>query len=214
MPRSPQTLRLGLMLAWSALLATDAGATFPPFPQSTVPPCITLVGSDGATASAMGAFVVVIRDLANNPVPGVRVSVDLSVAADLHFCAGQLDPGLTPDCPTNTVSAFTDALGVARFTLLGGGSGAVGTGSLQNAGRIYADGFLVGSPTVAAFDLDGSAGVGANDLSLWLSDFGTGEPFGRSDYDCSGGLGANDLSFWLSAFGSGTQTVSCGANCP
>ncbi len=216
MPRSPRTLTLALLLASSALPATDAGATFPPFPfpNSTVPPCITLVGSDGVTASATGAFVVIIRDLANNPVPGVRVSVDLSSATDLHFCADQLDPGLILDCPTNTVSALTDATGTARFTLLGGGNGSVGTGSLGNAGRIYADGFLIGSPTVSAYDLDGSAGVGANDLSLWLSDFGTGEPYGRSDYDCGGGLGGNDLSFWLSAYGRGAQSLSCGANCP
>ena len=41
-----------------------------------------------------------------------------------------------------------------------------------------------------------------------------GQPFGRSDYDCSGTLGANDLSLWLSAFGSGAMAESCASQCP
>lgn len=67
---------------------------------------------------------------------------------------------------------------------------------------------------MSAFDLNGETGVGANDLSAWLGDFGTGDPYGRSDYDCSGNVGANDFSLWLTAFGAGTQLASCAASCP
>ena len=67
-----------------------------------------------------------------------------------------------------------------------------------------------------AMDVDGANGVGVNDASVWLTDFGTvGNPaFGRSDFDCSGDVGINDFSVLLTAFGSGTQVQSCGAACP
>src|SRR5262249_49284417 len=101
------------------------------------------------------------------------------------------------------------------FTILGGSNGA-GATTLLGGGRIFANGVQFGSPTVSAFDLDGVNGVGANDLSIWLADFGTpGNPaYGRSDYDCSGGVGVNDLAVWIAAFGSGAQVQSCSATCP
>ena len=82
--------------------------------------------------------------------------------------------------------------------------------------KIYENGTLIGSPTACTFDLDGSDGVGVNDLSVWLTDFGAlGNPaFGRSDFDCSGSVGINDFSVWLTAFGRGDQAQSCGATCP
>lgn len=211
MPRIPVALTIAATAL--ALAPAVAGAGFPPFWNSTVPSCISLVGSNGSTASANGTFVVVVRDLANNPVPGVHVTVDLSNAPDLHLCAQQLAPGIIMDCPANTAGAITDAAGRATLTLLGGGVAAA-AGSGLNNGRIYADGILLGSPTVSAFDLDGVSGVGANDFSLWFSDFLTGLPLGRSDYDCSGSLGANDLSVWLTEFGSGASSLSCAASCP
>ena len=192
---------------------TSARATLPSPSNSTAPACITLVGSDGANASALGTFTVIHRDLANNPIAGAQIVVDLSSASDMRLCAQQVAPGITVDCPNGRASAITDANGVATFTLLGGSVGGSGV-SLLNGGRIFADGILIRSTTVSAYDLDGHSGVGANDLATWLSDFGSGQPYGRSDYDCSGGLGANDFSLWLSAFGGGTQLVSCAATCP
>jgi len=85
---------------------------------------------------------------------------------------------------------------------------------LLNGGKIFAEGTLIGSPTVSAFDLDGRSGLGAGDLAVFLSDFASGNPYGRSDFDCSGGIGANDLRTWLNAFGSSTQNVSASAACP
>jgi hypothetical protein len=190
-----------------------AGASLPPYYNTTVPACISLVGSDGTTAGSIGTFQVVVRDLANNPMPGREVRVDLTNAPDLRLCAQQLAPGVTVDCPMGTARGTTDENGRVQFTLLGGGL-AMTTGTLTNGGRIYVDGTLVGSPTVSAYDLDGQGGVGANDISLWLSDFASGQPYGRSDYDCSGDVGANDFSFMLTAFGSSTQTISCAASCP
>ena len=84
----------------------------------------------------------------------------------------------------------------------------------MNAGRIYANGVLIGSPTVSAYDLDGANGVAINDLSAWLTDFGSGIQYGRSDYDCSGSVSINDLSLWLTLFGNSASQESCVIACP
>jgi hypothetical protein len=144
------------------------------------------------------------------------VIVDFAGCPDLHLCADQRDPDVIVNCPTKTVRKRSAADGTASFTVLGGSNGSGHAVSLLGAGRIYVNDGLIGTPTVSAFDLDGAFGVSINDLSVWLTDFGTpGNPaFGRSDFDCSGGVGINDLSVWLTAFGAGTQIESCGASCP
>jgi hypothetical protein len=180
--------------------------------NSTAPGCISLVGWNNGVASPRGTFEVVVRDLANNPVVGAEVRVDLSNVPDVRLCAQQLASGVVVDCPTAGALGTTDANGRVVFTLMGGGKGMSNT--LLNGGRIFANGVLIASPTVSAYDLDGHDGVGSNDLSYWLTDFGNFQPFGRSDYDCSGGVGANDLSLWLSEFGSGASSLPCAAICP
>ena len=206
-----------ILLLSCVVLAVPTVASALPcnFCNSTTPLCISLVGSNGsAPAAATGQFSVILRDLANNPIPGATVVIDLSSALDLHFCADQMDADATVDCAHKTVAKVTAADGSVSFTLLGGSNGAGNASTLLQGGKIFANGTQIQSPTVSAFDLDGSGGVGANDLSAWLGDFGTGQPFGRSDYDCSGNVGANDLSLWLNAFASGTMVESCAASCP
>jgi len=67
---------------------------------------------------------------------------------------------------------------------------------------------------VSYLDQDGSGGLGAGDLSVWQSDWVTGDPIGRSDYDGDGTLGPLDLSLWLTAWSSGKQTQSGTPYCP
>ena len=178
--------------------------------HSTAPANIALVGSAGGISDvAHGQFTVVARGGVDGyPLAGARVAVDFSNAADLSLCPDQLDPDVTV-FPGPNVQKVTDSEGRATFTILGGSNGAGNASSLLEYGRIYVNGTLVKSPTVAAYDLDGGSGVGANDLSAWLGDFGTGEPFGRSDFDASGTVGANDLSVWLSVYGAGLSATSC-----
>ena len=199
----------------SVIVAAPSLALASPGSNSTTPSCISLVGTyGGVPAHGAGEFAVTIRDLANNPIAGATVVIDLSTAPDLRLCADQLDPAATVDCAHKTVSKLTGVDGSVRFTVLGSSNGGGNAVTLLGNGRIYANGTLIQSPTVSAYDLDGSSGLGANDLSAWLGDFGSGQPFGRSDYDCSGNLGANDLSIWLSAFGSGAMAESCASQCP
>jgi len=161
-----------------------------------------------------GQFTVVVRDLANNPINGSPVVIDLSNCTDLAICSDQLDANALVNCAAKTVRKFTNALGSVTFTVIGSSTGAGNAASLSNEGRVFASGRLIGSPSVASFDLDGSGGVGAGDLSVWLSDFGSGQPYERSDFDGSGSIGAADLSEWLAVFGAGGSTQSCGASCP
>jgi len=207
--------RSTLLLVIGAVIPSIALASPPVGPNSTFPACISLVGStQGVAATAIGQFHVVVRDIANNPISGVVVTIDLSQCTDIHLCGDQLDPGLTMNCGFRQASRVTDASGSAPFTLLGGSNGAGNATGYALSGRVLVGGTLLGNMTVSAYDLDGSGGVGANDLSAWLGDFGSGLPYGRSDYDCSGGIGANDLSLWLDAWGSSTMSESCTYNCP
>jgi hypothetical protein len=206
-----------LLTAAGCLVASVAAAGVPSAANSTVPGGIRLVGSKAGVPDPHGTFSIVVRDLANNPLNGASVVIDLSGCGDLNLCSEQLDAGATVTCPAKTTRKFTDISGTVTFTVLGSSHGLAS--ELQGAGRIYANGTLIGSPTVAAFDLDGASGVGINDLSRWLIDFGTSgnPPFGRSDLDLGGTVGINDLSRWLQEFGFGTSLTSCpniGTDCP
>lgn len=198
-----------------ALVPFAASVHAEPSPANDIAPsCISLVGAFGSTPAPAGGFVVICRDLANNPMAGATVVIDLSGCSDLFICADQMDPAATVECAHKTVSKLTAADGSVHFDILGGSTGGGTAVTLLGGGRIFKNGTLIQSPTVSAYDLDGSGGVGANDLSAWLGDFGSGQTFGRSDYDCSGNLGANDLSLWLGVFGSGAMSQSCVSQCP
>ena len=205
---------LGTVFVALALAAPDRAVATPPA-NSTVPNSISLVGSLGSVPeSGLGAFEVVVRDLANNPVAGAVVTVDLSSCVDLVLCAEQLDPSVTVDCTGKRVNGTTDAAGRVVFTLLGGSNGAGNAITLSGGGRIYANGILLGAPTVGAYDLDGVNGLGANDVTAFLTDFASGQNYGRSDYDGTGVLGAQDFAMWLTAFARQTQLTSCSSACP
>ena len=208
---------LALLLGVPGLVLAQPCTPPPDHGNSTVPACFSLVGTAGGLpAHAFGRFQVVVRDAANNPCSGARVTVDLSGCPDLHLCADQLDPAVVVNCGAKTATSLSAADGTVNFTLLGGSNGTGNAVTLLGGARIYQNGSLIAGPTVSAFDLDGVNGVGINDLSVWLTDFGTfGNPaFGRSDFDCSGTVGINDFSVWLTAYGRGDQIQSCGATCP
>jgi pimeloyl-ACP methyl ester carboxylesterase len=204
-------LALGLL----SIAPTGSRAGGPAAVTSTTPAVIRLVGASGVTPDATaGQFTVVARDLANNPMNGCSIVLDLSNCPDLAICSDQMDANALVNCAAKTVRKFTNALGQVTFTVLGSSTGAGSAASLANGGRIFGNGRLLGMPSVSAFDLDGSGGVGAGDLSVWLSDFGSGVAYQRSDFDGSGTIGAADLSAWLAVFGAGGSAQSCGASCP
>jgi hypothetical protein len=201
-----------LLTAAGLLAASAAMAGVPSAANSTTPSCVPLVGSSAGVPDAFGTITVVVRDLANNPLSGASVVVDISGCTELALCDDQLDANALVVCASQTTRKFTDGLGSVSFIVLGGGSGPAAT--LLGGGKIFANGTLIASPTVNAYDENGIGGLGAADLSAFLGDFASGNPFGRSDFDCSGALGAADLSKWLTLFAGGTSTASCGSQCP
>ena len=80
--------------------------------------------------------------------------------------------------------------------------------------QVFASGVILGTASLAYPDLDGSGGLGTNDISLWLGDFALGEPIGRSDFDGDGRLDASDLSLWLGIWGAAHSTQSATSYCP
>jgi hypothetical protein len=204
-----------LALALSVALPVSALAS-PPTPSNSIAPDqINLVGlTGGVPARNFGQFQVLIRDIANNPVPNAPVTIDLAYCPDLHICADPLDPTAVVDCPAKRVTKVTDANGSVFMTILGGSNGPGNAVELHNTGRIYWGAVLLRSPTISAFDLDGQLGVSASDLSAFLGDFANGNPFGRVDYDGDGATDAGDLSLWLATFASGSMIESCAATCP
>ena len=203
--RNAMLLTVGGLLAASAAMAGVPSAT-----NSSTPACVPLVGNlAGVPDATAGAISITVRDLANVPMANASVVIDLIGCTDLSICSDQLDLAATVNCGSKTTRKFTDALGVVSFTVLGGSNGSGLATTLAGGAKIYANGTLLASLTAYAYDLDGTSGVGAGDLSAWLGDFGSGFAYGRSDFDCSGGVGAGDLSFWLTEFGAGTSAASC-----
>ncbi len=207
-------VRKAMLLSVLGLLV--AGAAFASVPNpanSTIPLGITLVGTTGGVADAVGQFTVTVRDFGNNLIPNSSVIIDVSAnTPDIKIQSTQPFAGLTTDCTTKTVRALTNASGVATFRVVGSSIGPTVAGF--NLGTILADGVVLGHMEVAALDLDGTGGAGANDLAVWTGYFLHGTPAGAADFDYNGSLGANDLATWVGGFLKAGSTVSASPLCP
>ncbi len=202
-------LAAGLVACAPAARAGVASAT-----NSTAPDHVLLVGRSGTRAdTTLGSFTGVSRDLANNPQNHRLMEFRLFDCAGARVAADQFQPGVGAACATRSVTEFTDEHGVVRFAVVGGG---IPGAAASNApcGQILSDGVLLRTVHVAYLDLDGSGGLGGNDLSLWLSDYGAGQPISRSDFDGDDAVGANDLSLWLEAWARGNSAESASTYCP
>ena len=196
------TLACLALCAFLTPSSARAGRTdFPNPANSTIPAFVTLVGHRGGVPDPSGEFVVVFRDIANDPIPGARITCDFSDCRDLRLAAQQPYPGLHVDCTYRIVWTTTDATGTAHFCIVGGANnpGAASGAGFQKM-RIYADGILLGSVSASALDQNGYDGVHANDLSAWIADVLAGLQVQRSDYDGNELLGANDASVWIARF--------------
>ena len=191
-------------------IIVDPGPT-----NSSVPACIGIMGHNGSgVLDPLSQFTVIHRDLANNPIAGAMIVIDFSAVGELRLCADDHDPNVIVDCAARTVSRLTDANGVATFRIAGWSLAAPATpGSPYNDGKIFANGILLGSPTIQIYDLDRN-GLGASDLSFWLSDFFSGNNAARGDYDCTGSLGAGDLSRWLTVYFASGSSANCSPEGP
>ena len=199
-------------LALSAL-APGAARAVPSAARSTIPAHAVLVGSSlGLADTTTGAFTIVARDAADNPVPDIVIEFRAINCPEARIAVDQLQPGVGARCATNAVTAVTGPDGAVRMAVVGAGDPAAPHGSGPCA-QVFAAGLPLGTVRLAYLDLDGSAGLGSNDLSVWLGDFGTGESIARSDFDGDDVVGAEDLSLWLTAWAAGRETESSGSWC-
>jgi len=215
-----------LLVLCGVLFAVAANAGVPSASNSIKPSCIALVGSKSGTTDPVGQFTVTVKDLANNVIANSTVVVDftqeyggnpVTLTPDCRIGNSQPAGTQTVDCTAHTVRSTTNVSGVATFNIIGGAQNA-GNSPGRGAGgaKVFADGVLLGTVTVEAFDEDGLGGVAGNDLSAWLGDkFASGAPyFGRSDFDCNGAIGGNDLSVWLGVKFATNSTSSAAVYCP
>jgi hypothetical protein len=200
--------------------AAVAFAGVPSPANSTIPARINLVGyevgsglADGAAAGA--TVTVTVRDLANNPIPNSSVVLDFSgCVSDTRIDDSQAYfPGLTANCGAHSVSSLTDGAGVATFVVVGGGLASVSPAHAVGAGKVWADGVLLGNMGVGTYDENGAGGVGGADLSRFLGDFVGGTNPDRSDFNGAAGVGGADLSLWLATFVAGQSNTSSGSYC-
>ena len=213
-------VRKASLLAVLGLLATAAvaGAGVPDPTQCVFPAYIDLVACNGGIVDAYGAFTVTVNDAGGNPISGSEVKI--TFADDLYIY--DTIAGLTVDCATNAVIAYTNASGLAYFTIPGASMNAGGNpiGSGAGGATITATGLALGTATVPVFDQAGAVGVlgvGGADLTAWLLDFGQVGTIGykgRSDYNHDASIGGADLSVWVLRFGSGASSQACGTLCP
>src|SRR5262245_27228907 len=182
---------------------------------STTPSAILLVGRDAAgNPDPSGEFVVEIRNLANQPMSGALVQVYLGDCTAVRIASSGYPEGTTATCGAdlNRLVRLTDANGRATFTVPG--TAVPGARQDPSCVQIFANGVPLNmSVHVATADLDGSSGVGANDIAQWLVAYGAADP-SLGDLDGNGSLGANDLSIMLVLFGSGLDVATPSPLCP
>ena len=205
-----------LLVTLCLSLAAQAMAKIPDPANSVVPDLITLVGCGASgTPDPLGAFTVVVRDYGGMPHAGQVVVLDFQACPDLRVCAEQSDPNVLVDCASRTVRTFTDSDGRVTLRVIGCATNTgASPGSIGPSLDVYADGVFLKVVRVAALDQNGSGGVNAGDLSLFLSDYFSGQSFARSDYNGDGTLGANDLSRWMTAYFAAGSPMSGGTACP
>ncbi len=208
-----------LLLAAATLVvlldATLAWAKVPYYPYCVVPPVLTVVERDNyGNPDPLGAYRIVVRDINNLPEPGDLVVLDYSGCTDLRLSTDQ-GPSAELSCPTEQVigTAGTDAGGVATLYVVGHADHSAPAAPPQSL-KVYADGVLIGSVSVAILDQDGN-GLGPGDLTLWLGDAFSGTNPARSDYNGDGVVGPADLALWLAAFfACHSTTTGVAATCP
>ncbi|NOT34064.1 MAG: hypothetical protein HOP12_07830 [Candidatus Eisenbacteria bacterium] len=172
---------------------------------------------------------IVVRDALGGVVQNSTVEIRFGTCTstgEFRLCGTQPHAGVGVSCVDKAVVAVTDASGVANFRVVGhalnvgggtSGAPAAGLGNVQCA-EVRADGVVLGSLRVKAFDQNGAAGVNAVDVSLVLNDrFSVvGGPFSasyrsRSDFNDDGFVNPVDLSTELNVRFSNASLNSCAA---
>ncbi len=157
------------LLTAFALSAAPAGASVPSASASYVDPCMVLCPNGDLP------FTVIVRDLAFNPVSGASVVLDFSNCPGVFLC-----PAVPGDPYTltagSTLRMFTGPDGRVTIPARVGGT--------CSDVRVFANGVLIATRTLASPDQDGNGIVDPGiDGALFAAKLGGFNP--TADYDCS-----------------------------
>jgi hypothetical protein len=171
-------LRSTLLAAGLFLISTSTASSGVPSPaNSTHDPCFVVCPLGDIT------YHVTVRDIANNPVAGSTVVLDFSQCVFVH-CQNP-GPGIVVNDALHTMTAITNAAGVASFPLKMGGC--------CPAVRIVADGVVLATVSMTSPDQDANLTVNGADASILTGLMSM--PYNVcGDLNCDGLVGATDLS--------------------
>jgi hypothetical protein len=223
------SIRKVTFLAVCGLLSASAAmAGVPSAGTSTVGTFIRLGGFNNSNVvEPQVEKTITVRDAGSSPVQNSTVEIRFGVCTstgEFRICGDQPFPGLGVSCVDNTVIQVTDAAGDAVFRVVGHalnpGGGTAGFPAAGLAGtpcaEVRADGVVLGSLRVKAYDQNGSNGVNPVDLALWLNDRFSitcgafcAEYRSRSDYNDDGNVNPVDLALFLSVRFSAQSPNSC-----
>jgi hypothetical protein len=180
------------VLAAIALVPSAAVAKIPSWQNSDVPARM-LVAPDGSVE-----FHVVFRDIANVPIAGSVVFVDLSRCTGLRIVGCSECAGATPyDPETRIFETQTAADGSATIRVCG--SIVCDESAAEKPVWVMGDGAVVRWVTVATTDLSGNGLVDEADVALWDVRAAAGDRIG--DYDGDGDLDVADRAFLSASIG-------------
>jgi hypothetical protein len=164
---------------------------------------VALVGHHGAADPVGQVSFQVVQRFSGVPLVSLPVQLGFGGCGDVRLYSDVVAEGISLDCQNQVATAYTDGQGVARFTLVGGGSGPpIVTGPCAT---VRVAGYTFPALVVSAFDLDGMNGVSAADGSILAADLFSGQYRARSDFDGDGDVDALDLGFFARAlFGGGS----------
>jgi hypothetical protein len=157
-----------LVLAMAPARAQAAGVPSPA--NSTVPAC--LISAPNGFASTM----IVVRDLANNPVSSSFVVIQYALCTEFNPCPALVTDDYVLDLPGQSMRRFTNAQGQAEFHVRAGG------GCSGDNIRVFADGVLLANIRSASVDQNGDHSVDAADIALHETRQGTLDY--RGDLNC------------------------------
>jgi hypothetical protein len=206
-------VRKATLLTVCGLLVAGAAMAGVPSPSNSTKSsnCVRYVGLKVGVADPAGLFTVTVKDLVPNVIANSQVVIDFSACGDTHSAnqaSQEVALNLTVDGTNKTVRALTNGSGVATCKIVGGVTASRTPVAAANCAKIFADGVLLSSVSVNAFDQDGAGGVALADLSLWSTDFYSGLNQRRSDYDCNNAVALPDLSIWATDFYSTNSSAS------
>jgi hypothetical protein len=215
--------RATLLTAAGLIAAGAASAGVPNAGTTTRPLSVVLVPKDPTQplAAASGLATFTVRDAGSSPVPNAVVVINGAgcTGTEIRLSSNQPHAGVFVNCAAKSVSAVTNASGIATFRLLGriGTHPGFATGKVSGCASVTADGVALGAINMAIADQNGAGGCNAADGALFLADrdnAGSPKNQARSDFNGAAGVNAADGAIFLQLRDFSGVDITEAADCP